>query len=249
MDDTCNASILSAAQQQGVAVTVIQDFAHAQDVARRFSLAPQLRATAAPEGRIARFLGPVQSLGVHKGKHQDLPGSRILPGSYYNVPIAIGFLFFLSYTFKRGFIEARDRGARMQAQLAHQARLASIGTLSDGLSHELNNPLAIARGNLELLIKHLRKSGVDDESTMRLLERQLGAYERIATITRGMQQFAHPDSTDQSSVEVAGAVNDTVMLFVPAYQRQGISFGWTMPAGAGGAWWPRPGRCASSSAT
>lgn len=145
--------------------------------------------------------------------------------------IQFGFLFFLSYLFKKGYNEARDHSVRVQAQLAHHENLASIGTLADGLAHELNNPLAIAGGNLELFSLHLKKSGAQDEETTSFLERQFAAYTRITAITRNLQQFARPEKAAQAPLNAAELISDTVMLFFPAYQRQGVYFDWEVPPG------------------
>jgi signal transduction histidine kinase len=47
--------------------------------------------------------------------------------------------------------EARIRGerTRLREQLVMSDRLASVGTLAAGIAHEINNPLAVAMGNVE----------------------------------------------------------------------------------------------------
>ena len=49
-----------------------------------------------------------------------------------------------------------DRARRMHAMLAHTDKLASIGLLSAGVAHEINNPLAYVQNNLVVLQREVR---------------------------------------------------------------------------------------------
>lgn len=53
----------------------------------------------------------------------------------------------------------------LEAKVAHQDRLASIGLLASGIAHEIGNPLGVIRGRAELLqnesLSALAKKGVD----------------------------------------------------------------------------------------
>ena len=67
-----------------------------------------------------------------------------------------------------------------QRELAQAERLAGIGLLASGVAHEINNPLAIIRGNAELLemSAHLDDS---DQSEVETIIRQVGRVERIVS--------------------------------------------------------------------
>ena len=40
---------------------------------------------------------------------------------------------------------------KMQIQIFHSAKLSSIGIFAGGIGHEINNPLTVAKGNLDLI--------------------------------------------------------------------------------------------------
>ncbi|MDA8429784.1 MAG: ATP-binding protein [Geobacteraceae bacterium] len=67
-----------------------------------------------------------------------------------------------------------------QQELARAERLVGIGMLASGVAHEINNPLAIIRGNAELLEMSPRLD-VSDQSEVATIIRQVGRVERIVS--------------------------------------------------------------------
>ena len=68
----------------------------------------------------------------------------------------------------------------IQKDLAQSERLAGIGVLASGVAHEINNPLAIIRGNAELLEMSTRLND-SDQSEVETIIRQVGRVERIVS--------------------------------------------------------------------
>jgi PAS domain S-box-containing protein len=79
-----------------------------------------------------------------------------------------------------------------QEELVRREKLAAIGLLAAGVAHEINNPAAIIRGNVEILRRRLAGSEGEEE----VLE-VLKNTERISRITRSLLLFAreHEQST------------------------------------------------------
>lgn len=67
-----------------------------------------------------------------------------------------------------------------QKDLAQAERLAGIGLLASGVAHEINNPLAIIRGNAELLEMSTRLD-TSDQSEVETIITQVGRVERIVS--------------------------------------------------------------------
>ncbi len=65
-------------------------------------------------------------------------------------------------------------------ELARAERLVGIGILASGVAHEINNPLAIIRGNAELLEMSERLND-SDQSEVETIIRQVGRVERIVS--------------------------------------------------------------------
>lgn len=67
-----------------------------------------------------------------------------------------------------------------QQELARAERLVGIGMLASGVAHEINNPLAIIRGNAELLEMSPRLNE-SDQSEVDTIIQQVGRVERIVS--------------------------------------------------------------------
>ncbi len=106
---------------------------------------------------------------------------------------------------------ARDvtERSRIAEQLKRADRLASLGTLSAGVAHEINNPLTFMTLGIELLVKRLHASGLDEDELGAMLstlaEIRRGA-DRVAEIVRDLRTFSRGDAQSSEPVDVRAAV-------------------------------------------
>jgi signal transduction histidine kinase/ActR/RegA family two-component response regulator len=112
---------------------------------------------------------------------------------------------------------------RIQSQLLHSEKLASIGTLAAGVAHEINNPLAIALGNLELATARIVNLTPQDEQLIRQMTRQQQALERIAGIVSGLRTYSRADTNKVEPVDIHKAVLDTLSLCETIFAKEGIA--------------------------
>ncbi len=78
---------------------------------------------------------------------------------------------------------------RMQRQLVTSEKLAAIGELTAGVAHEINNPIAVIQGNLDVLRDILGDDAEPVTNEIRLIDEQVN---RIRVIVTKLLQFARP---------------------------------------------------------
>lgn len=94
----------------------------------------------------------------------------------------------------------------------YQSRLAAVGEMSAGLSHEINNPLAIIRGNVEFM-----KRIITDESHKKqydkLLQSTLKGIDRISYIVSGLKDFSRQKQTTLKEPVALSTIIDETFVF------------------------------------
>jgi signal transduction histidine kinase len=105
----------------------------------------------------------------------------------------------------------------MERQLQIRERLSSIGLLTAGVAHEINNPLE-GIGNYIAL---LEKKDLGEEQRKRYLELVRHGFTRIADLVRDLLRFARP-AAGEGSADLAGVVDRALKLVAYTETFKGI---------------------------
>ena len=109
----------------------------------------------------------------------------------------------------------------MQRQLYQTSKLASVGELSAGVAHEINNPL---NGiiNFAQLLKDEDK--LRSEFEQQMIDGIIDEGGRIAKIVRGLLAFARAEAHELEKVHFADSIETSIALFGRQFEKDGISF-------------------------
>jgi signal transduction histidine kinase len=96
-------------------------------------------------------------------------------------------------------------------QLIMSEKLAAIGEITAGVAHEINNPIAVMQGNLEVIRELMGDKAETAKTEFRLIDEQL---HRISEIVTRLLQFAKPQEYAgyAEHYDVAAIVSDTLPL-------------------------------------
>jgi len=105
-----------------------------------------------------------------------------------------------------------ERLQQTQQQLIQAAKLSSIGQLSAGVAHELNNPLAGVLIYTRLMKEKLAKDTYDKEKLISSLDKIESAIEHCTGIIRGLLDFARQSEPLLRPVTVSRAIDKAMSL-------------------------------------
>jgi PAS domain S-box-containing protein len=89
---------------------------------------------------------------------------------------------------------------RMDGQLFHTEKLASLGSLSAGVAHEINNPIAVILGFTESLLERFPKDSKEHE-ILKTIERQGNSCQRIIENLLAFARISEKTGTDTNVAE------------------------------------------------
>ncbi|MBI9085776.1 MAG: two-component sensor histidine kinase [Desulfobacterales bacterium] len=126
-------------------------------------------------------------------------------------------------------IRSRDHAADdLNRQLMQASKLASIGQLSAGVAHEINNPLAIVMTERQLLLDaHHRHSVADSDFSAQFEDSmaQIGLQiQRCKRITHNLLRFSRRTRSVIEEVDLNGFVQEVVELMEREARANGINF-------------------------
>jgi signal transduction histidine kinase len=100
-----------------------------------------------------------------------------------------------------------------EVQLVHSEKLASLGRMSAGIIHEINNPLNFAKTALYVLrIMAESLSGDEKKEFREILEDMGEGINRIGSIVSDLRTFTQPHLTQLERVSVVEVVNSALRL-------------------------------------
>ncbi|MHC1624473.1 MAG: sensor histidine kinase [Methermicoccaceae archaeon] len=101
---------------------------------------------------------------------------------------------------------AEEEKKKMQDQLAHTERIASIGMLAGGVAHEINNPLTVVLGYTALLKESLKGDEYD------MIDEIEEAALRIKHIVADLLEFSRRDTDEQKEVSTVKLVDKVLSM-------------------------------------
>src|SRR5215216_6539270 len=108
----------------------------------------------------------------------------------------------------------------MQRQLYQTSKMASIGELSAGVAHEINNPLNGVINFAQLLKDEERPRS---EFEQQMIDGIIDEGGRIAKIVRGLLTFARVEDHEVGQVHFADSIKTSIALFGRQFEKDGIT--------------------------
>jgi PAS domain S-box-containing protein len=99
-----------------------------------------------------------------------------------------------------------------RAELAHVARISTMGELAASLAHELNQPLTAILSNAQAALRFLNRRPVDLEEVREILQDIVKDNSRAGEVIRRMRALVRKEELEFAPVDVASLIRDVVVL-------------------------------------
>ena len=116
---------------------------------------------------------------------------------------------------------AEERLRKTQAELAHVARVATLGELTASIAHELNQPLGAIVNNASASLRWLAAHNLDE--ARRSVELAIEDVHRAGEIIRRIRSFAVKAPPQKESIDMNETIREVVALARNEAQNHGIS--------------------------
>jgi PAS domain S-box-containing protein len=108
--------------------------------------------------------------------------------------------------------KAQDAALQAQAELAHAARVATLGEFTASIAHEVNQPLMAVVTSGEAALRWLRRSQPDLSEVDTALARVVSEGRRASEIVKRIRAFLTKTTPRSSEIGVAGLVEEATQL-------------------------------------
>jgi signal transduction histidine kinase len=105
--------------------------------------------------------------------------------------------------------ELNRQSEEMYHDLLQSHRLATVGRLAAGAAHEINNPLTVISGQLQIL-KAKAENSADDDGSLKRFNSMLGKVEKISRITRDLLAYGRPQKAHAKAIALKNIVTQAV---------------------------------------
>ena len=97
-------------------------------------------------------------------------------------------------------------------QMEYANKMASLGRMSAGVAHEINNPLAIISEKAGLMrdLLSINEKYESDSKLLGLIDSVISAVDRCANITRRLLSFARHSNQEPRSLDLTGVVQEVL---------------------------------------
>ena len=119
--------------------------------------------------------------------------------------------------------QAEEQLCQHQAELAHSARVSSMGEMASGIAHELNQPLAAIATYVSACIRMMKGGNTTQEEVLEVMERVSAQAERAGGILRQIRGFIRKEEPDWKPLDMNRVAEQVKALLETEARRKEVS--------------------------
>ena len=118
---------------------------------------------------------------------------------------------------------AQEQALNHQAELAHVARLSTMGEMASGLAHELNQPLSAINTYVQGCIRRINMGNHDSEAIINALQLTAQQADRAGGIIRRLRSFVRKGESHKTYTDINHIVNEVTGFLETQLRNKKIS--------------------------
>jgi len=126
--------------------------------------------------------------------------------------------------------EAQEKVRFRQEELGHLMRVATIGELSAGLAHEINQPLAAIVSYAKGCARRLRAGSATHEDLLRVVEEIASQAVRADEVLRRLGEFARRRPSQRATTDIGALIRTAVDLLAHETRHRHVTIEVDVPA-------------------
>ncbi len=160
---------------------------------------------------------------LNQARHRDQAGHslivniRISPSEYSGKKVLL--------------VTTSDVTKRLQAeqQLIQASKMATLGEMSTGVAHELNQPLSVIKTTSSFFLSKLKKNeAIDQDLLANMLTKVDRNVDRATRIIQHMRMFARKSDTGFQKVQINDVLQSAFEIFSQQLKVRGIGVQWQL---------------------
>lgn len=117
---------------------------------------------------------------------------------------------------------ADEEKRRHQKEIAHMARLNTMGEMASGIAHELNQPLTAIATSSFACIQMLESGGIDKDKLVDVLETIGLQAEHSGEIIKQLRQFVRKEQPERSIININDLINEVLLFIEPEARKSAV---------------------------
>lgn len=101
-------------------------------------------------------------------------------------------------------------------------KMASIGLLTSGIAHEINNPLFVITGYLDVLKENIREGRISEEELSEIADKLTQASKSIVNLVSGIKTYVRIEDTAPVPIDLNSAIQESLDLVSFLYKKEKI---------------------------
>ncbi len=117
-----------------------------------------------------------------------------------------------------------------QTKIVTASKLSALGEMAAAITHEINNPLGVILGRVEMLKNLLVKKNTDPETILRIVDTIEVTGKRIEKIVRSMRSYAHDNQSEEFELAcVQEIIEQALDLCADRFRNHGVNLKLKIP--------------------